>query len=86
MHVDERIAECKEKSENWQAGFDKYSEAMASISNDWGAGLLLSKLVNSDFVGQMILDCSWSIIEIVSEFYEFLCSDRPIIMSNGMKE
>jgi hypothetical protein len=65
--------------------FEEFKEKLLTDPLNTKAQALLPMLINSTNVIKAICDMRWSTVEVKDTRFPFLTSDRPIIMTNGLK-
>ena len=83
----------KEMKENYEkirrpqdpATVEEYVENPSNNSREVAFGMLLKAMVDSDTIGNYLNRMKWSIIFVKNPSYPLLTSDRPVVMSDGIK-
>ena len=74
------------RSETRPDAFDEFKEAYLAKPMNTSVQSLLPMLINSTAVIRAISDMRWSTCQLSDTRHSFLTSDRPIIMTNGLKD
>jgi hypothetical protein len=88
--LDARLQEVKENYENFRRPsdpptFEEYIALNGANSEAKGFAMILQSFVDSRNVGAYINGMRWSVLTIGNPTHTLLTSDRPVIMSDGIK-
>lgn len=73
------------RSSSDAATFDEYKARRAPIIRDMLKGELLTTMIDSPIVGAAINQMIWGVATLTDLRPSFLTSDRPVVMTNGIK-